>query len=75
MDMLMFFLPFSLSGGGSSSSLSSILSSATEMLTWFITSMGSLLTFVFDNPVILCMFLIVMCGSVVGMLMRIWHSA
>lgn len=78
MEMLAFmlpYLPFALSGGSSSSSLSGILSSATEMLTWFITSMGSLLTFIFANPVILCMFLIVMCGSVVGMLMRIWHSA
>lgn len=69
------FMPGVLSGGSSSSSLAGILSSATEMLTWFITSMGSLLTFIFANPVILCMFLIVMCGSVVGMLMRIWHSA
>jgi len=64
-----------LSSGGSSSSLSGILSSATEMLTWFITSMGSMLTFIFANPVLLCMFLIVLCGSVVGLLMRIWHSA
>lgn len=76
MDMFVsFYLPFALSSGGSSSSLSGILSSATEMLTWFITSMGSLLTFIFANPVILVMFLIVLSGSAVGMLMRIWHSA
>lgn len=64
-----------LASGGSSSSLTGILSSATEMLTWFITSMGSLLTFVFANPVILVMFLITLSGSAIGMLMRIWHSA
>lgn len=56
-------------------SLENILQAATQLLTWFITSMGSVLTFIVGNPVVLMMFLILMVGSVVAMLMRIWHSA
>lgn len=66
---------FALSGGDTAGSLSGLLSSATTMLTWFLTSMKSLLDFIIANPVCLMMFLILLCGSVVGMLMRVWHSA
>lgn len=62
-------------GSGDSGSLASILAAATQMLTWFITSMGSILTFIIDNPVCLMLFLILIVGSAVGMLFRIWHSA
>lgn len=64
-----------LTGSSGNDTLSGLLASATEVLTWFITSMGSLLTFVISHPVILMMFLILLSGSVVGMLFRIWHSA
>lgn len=68
--------PFAASGGGSDNgSLASILSAATQLLTWFITSMGSFLSFIVDNPVILMMFLILLVGSAVSMLLRVWHSA
>lgn len=70
------FLQFAASGGSTSSgSLTAILQAATELLTWFVTSMGSFLNFVTSNPVVLMMFLILLVGSAVGMLMRIWHSA
>ena len=59
----------------SSGSLSSILESATTMLSWFLTSMKSILDFIIANPVCLMMFLILICGSAVAMLYRIWHSA
>ena len=55
--------------------MSSLLESASSMLTWFITSMGSLLTFILGQPAILMMFMILLVGSVVGMLFRVWHSA
>lgn len=55
--------------------LSGLLESATDVLTWFITSMGSLLEFILDNPAILMMFLILLAGAVVAMLFRVWHSA
>lgn len=56
-------------------SLTALLKAATELLTWFITSMGSLITFILNQPAILMMFLILLVGSVVAMLFRIWHSA
>lgn len=62
-------------GSADSGSLTSILSAATQLLGWFITSMGDVLGFITSNPVVLLMFLILMVGSAVAMLMRIWHSA
>lgn len=76
---LMVMLPqmvFALSGGGSAnSSLTSILSAATEFVTWVITTMTSYLSFVTANPVILVFFIITIAGAGIGFLMRIWHSA
>lgn len=75
--MLSFLLPlitFSASSGGDNGSLSSILASATELTTWVITTIGSFLTFIINNSVILVMFLIMLVSFAVGMLFRIWHS-
>lgn len=69
------FHPIFLTGGGDAGSLANILSAATQLLTWFISSMGTILSFIVDNPVILMLFLILMVGSAVAMLFRIWHSA
>lgn len=55
-------------------SLQDILSMATELLTWVITSMGSILTFITQNPVILIFLIITIVGFAVGFLMRIWHG-
>lgn len=59
---------------GDASTLSGLLGSATEMFTWFITQMGSLVTFITSNPIILVMFIILLCGAVIGMFMRVWRS-
>jgi len=56
-------------------SLAALLKAGTELLTWFIASMGKVLTFILGQPAILMMFLILLVGSVVGMLFRVWHSA
>lgn len=56
-------------------SLSNILESATALLSWFVTSMKTILDFIVANPVCLLLFLILIVGSAVGMLFRIWHSA
>ncbi len=56
-------------------SFEALLGSATEMLTWFINSMTKLIQFILGQPAILMMFMILLVGSVVGMLFRIWHSA
>lgn len=64
-----------LSAGGSGAGITNILQLGTEMLTWFFTSMGSLAEFIFSHPLILFWFLVGIVGSVIGMFMRIWHSA
>lgn len=55
-------------------SLQDVLAMATELLTWVITSMGSILTFITQNPVILIFLIITIVGFAVGFLMRIWHG-
>lgn len=56
------------------STISGILSSAGEIVTWVITQMGLFLTFITSNPIILILFLLTLTGFAVGMLMRIWRS-
>ena len=74
--MLMWYMPvLGTSGSEGNNTLSGLLSSASDVLAWFITSMGELLSFVLQNPAILLMFLILISGSAVGMLFRVWHSA
>lgn len=58
----------------STSSMASILSTASEVLTWFTTSMASILTFITNNPVVLLGFMIFIVGAAVSMLLRIWKS-
>lgn len=60
--------------GETGGSMANILQTATQVLQWFITSMGSVLSFVIDNPVVLVLFMIFMVGAAVGMLMRLWKS-
>lgn len=63
-----------LAEGASSGSITSLLNMATEMWTWFITQMGTLVTFITSNPIILIMFIMMLSGAVIGMFMRIWRS-
>ena len=58
----------------SASSIGGILELGTELLTWLITSMGSLITFITGQPIILTMMVITLVGLVCGYLFRIWHS-
>lgn len=59
---------------GGANSLSGILQLATELLTWVITSMGSVLSFITSNPLILIFMIFGIVGFVVGFLLRIWHG-
>ena len=56
------------------STIGGLLEMATSVVTWLVTTMGSYLKFVTDNPVILIMAIIMLAGLGVGMLFRIWHS-
>ena len=59
---------------GDPSTMTGLLDLATELLTWLITSMGSLITFITGQPIILVMMVITLVGLVAGYLFRIWHS-
>lgn len=56
------------------SSMDGLLQEATKLVTWIITQMGSFLTFITTNPIVLVMFLLLLAGAGIGFLMRIWHS-
>lgn len=58
-----------------STGFTDILSHATEVLTWFITSMGSIVTFILANPLVLMMFMVLLSGAAIAMFMRLWKSA
>lgn len=58
----------------SSGSLTSILSAATEVVTWMIVQMGAYLKFITDNPLVLIMFIILLAGSGIGFFLRLWKS-
>lgn len=56
------------------SSLSGILEMATELLTWAITSMGSIVEFVSQHPLMTIFLIFTIVGFAAGFLFRIWHS-
>lgn len=56
------------------STVSGLLDIATSLLTWLITSMTAVITFMTGHPIILLMLVITLVGLVVGYLFRIWHS-
>lgn len=60
--------------GTSPGDLASILSAATQLATWIITTIGSFLTFIIEHPVILVLFLMMLVSFAVGILFRIWRS-
>lgn len=54
--------------------ITGLLSLATELVNWLVTTMGAYLTFITSNPIILIMFVVMIAGLGIGMLFRIWHS-
>lgn len=75
--MISSLLTYALSAGGASgnTSMQSILTMASELMTWVIKEMANILTFITNNTLILTFFIMTIVGFVVGFLMRIWHSA
>lgn len=55
-------------------SLEGILNAATDLVGWIVTTLGSFLTFIVGNPVILVLFLMMLVSFAVGILFRIWRS-
>lgn len=57
------------------STVSGLLDLSGQLFTWLITQMTALVSFITDNPIILIGMIVGLAGLVVGMFMRIWHSA
>lgn len=56
--------------GGGSSSVSTFLSVATEVFTWIFTQAATVVTFIFDHPVLLISLAMVLVFAAVGMVRR-----
>lgn len=63
-----------LTAGGGADTLAGLLEMGTSLVTWIISQMGSFLSFIIENPVILILFLVGLAGTGIGFLMRIWRS-
>lgn len=53
------------------SAMTELLAAATELFTWTMTSMGSVITTVTSNPLLLLSFMMTLVGFVVGMFRRV----
>ena len=57
---------------GTSGSLADVLSNATELLTWLVSSMGSIVSFIVSQPLVLIPCLMFIVGFAAAFLSRIW---
>lgn len=57
-------------GNAAASSMTGILSIATEVLQWFITSAGNILNFMTSNPIILLFVIVALIFMVVGLVRK-----
>lgn len=62
------------SGGGGDGSMGGLLSTFTQVFTWFITQIGTLVTTVINNPLLMLMTSILMCGAAIGLFVRLMKS-
>lgn len=63
-----------LTGGGTAGSLSTLLSDSTELLTWTITGLGSIVTLVTTHDILLIMVIIYFVSFVYGLFFRTLSS-
>lgn len=59
---------------GEASGMSGLLGMFTSVFTWFITQIGTLVTTVVGNPLLLLMTAVLMVGAAVGMFVRLLKS-
>lgn len=63
-----------ISGSTTGGSMSGLLSTFTQVFSWFITQIGTLVTTVIDNPLLMLMTSILMCGAAIGLFVRLLKS-
>lgn len=54
--------------------MGTLLGMFTSVFTWFITQIGTLVSTVVDNPLLLLMTAVLMVGAAVGMFVRLLKS-
>lgn len=54
--------------------ISGMLAIFTELFTWLLTQGATLLEWCLDKPILMVSMGLWFCGSVIGFLMRIYHS-
>lgn len=60
--------------GETAGDLTTFTQFATQVLTWFITSMGTVLSFLLANPIALWSIIVGMIVAVIGMIFNILHG-
>lgn len=58
----------------SSASIDTTLGIFSKLFGWLLTEGANLLTWMLDKPILLLSMALFFCGSIVGFLMRIYHS-
>lgn len=54
--------------------MAALLSTFTEVFTWFMTCLGTLVTTVISNPLLLLMTSVLMVGAAIGIFVRLLKS-
>ena len=69
------FLPFSgVLATADASTFGGILEMASDLLAWAITSMGTIVDFIVEHPMMTIFLVFTIVGFACGLLFRIWHS-
>lgn len=62
------------SGATEGGSMSGLLSTFTQVFTWMISSITTLVKTIIDNPLLMLMTAILMCGAAIGLFVRLMKS-
>lgn len=65
---------FVLASSPAAGSIEALLAGATSFVTWVIAQMSSLLAFIADNAFMFIFVIILVAGSAIGFLSRIWTA-
>lgn len=53
--------------------IAALLDSATKLFTWVMSSLGTVITTITSNPLLLLGFLMALCGFVIGIVRRLMN--
>lgn len=65
---------FLAAAGEATGTMSGLLGTFTEVFTWFMTQIGTLVTTVVENPLLMLMTAVLMVGAAIGIFTRLLKS-